>query len=230
MTIIKIYQKELELFKDILNISIIHRDKDICFYSNQREILYAIYESFMSNSKMIQIYYKESILGKAVIINLKTLPTKPPFSNLIFHYKKFFFERLDFIDNIFCENQINNDTLNYKKNKLRNNLCSQKDLKKKYTFLNLPNDILDIIISYIFFDYKSYQDLRKEYQLVKDIYQKNNSFKKLVYIIIYMANYVVCGNLTINGDLTVRGTMSDVRNLNSLIKKLEKGGIKILWN
>ena len=41
-----------------------------------------------------------------------------------------------------------------------------------------------------------------------------------------MANYVVCGNLTINGDLTVRGTMSDVRNLSSLIKKLEKGVYK----
>ena len=41
-----------------------------------------------------------------------------------------------------------------------------------------------------------------------------------------MSKCVVCGNLTINGDLTVTGNVYNVMNMKALIKKLEEGGFK----
>ena len=41
-----------------------------------------------------------------------------------------------------------------------------------------------------------------------------------------MTNYVLCGELTVKGNLLVKGTIYDVKSLNGLVKKLEKGGYK----
>lgn len=41
-----------------------------------------------------------------------------------------------------------------------------------------------------------------------------------------MSKCVVCGNLTINGDLTVTGNVYNVMSMKALIKKLEEGGFK----
>lgn len=41
-----------------------------------------------------------------------------------------------------------------------------------------------------------------------------------------MSNYVVCGKLNITGNLTVKGTVSSIYSLPSLITKLEEGGYK----
>lgn len=41
-----------------------------------------------------------------------------------------------------------------------------------------------------------------------------------------MSKCIVCGNLTINGDLTVTGNVYNVMSMKALIKKLEEGGFK----
>lgn len=41
-----------------------------------------------------------------------------------------------------------------------------------------------------------------------------------------MANYVLCGELNINSNVLIKGNVYDVRNLSSLVKKLEKGGFR----
>ena len=41
-----------------------------------------------------------------------------------------------------------------------------------------------------------------------------------------MANYVLCGELNVKGNLLVKGTICEVKSLSSLVKKLEKGGYK----
>lgn len=41
-----------------------------------------------------------------------------------------------------------------------------------------------------------------------------------------MAKYVVCGKLTVTGDVTVNGTIYDVRNMSSLVKILSEGNYK----
>ena len=39
-----------------------------------------------------------------------------------------------------------------------------------------------------------------------------------------MSNYVICGKLSIEENATITGTISDVRSLSGLIKKLATGG------
>ena len=41
-----------------------------------------------------------------------------------------------------------------------------------------------------------------------------------------MSKCIVCGNLTVNGDLTVTGNVYNVMSMKALIKKLEEGGFK----
>ena len=41
-----------------------------------------------------------------------------------------------------------------------------------------------------------------------------------------MRNYVVCGNLVVSGDVTINGTIYDVRNMAALIDKLAEGNYR----
>lgn len=41
-----------------------------------------------------------------------------------------------------------------------------------------------------------------------------------------MRNYVVCGKLTVTGDVTINGTIFDVQNMSALITKLAEGNYK----
>ena len=41
-----------------------------------------------------------------------------------------------------------------------------------------------------------------------------------------MANYYLTGNLNVNGNVVVTGTLYDIRSLDTLKKKIEEGGYK----
>lgn len=41
-----------------------------------------------------------------------------------------------------------------------------------------------------------------------------------------MSNYVLCGELTVNGDVIIRGTVYEVNSLSSLVKKIREGDYK----
>tara|TARA_B100000242_G_C43053506_1_gene492435 strand:+ start:3323 stop:3592 length:270 start_codon:yes stop_codon:yes gene_type:complete len=41
-----------------------------------------------------------------------------------------------------------------------------------------------------------------------------------------MANYVVCGKLSVQENAIINGTISDVRSLSGLVKKLQEGGYR----
>ena len=41
-----------------------------------------------------------------------------------------------------------------------------------------------------------------------------------------MANYVVCGKLSVLENAIINGTISDVRSLSGLVKKLQEGGYR----
>ena len=41
-----------------------------------------------------------------------------------------------------------------------------------------------------------------------------------------MVNYILTGNLNVNGNVVVTGTLYDIRSLDTLVKKLEEGGYK----
>jgi len=41
-----------------------------------------------------------------------------------------------------------------------------------------------------------------------------------------MANYILCGELTVNGDVLIKGTVYEANSLSSLIKKIGKDDYK----
>jgi hypothetical protein len=41
-----------------------------------------------------------------------------------------------------------------------------------------------------------------------------------------MTNYILTGNLDVNGDMAIHGTVYDIKSLGALVKKLEEGGYK----
>ena len=41
-----------------------------------------------------------------------------------------------------------------------------------------------------------------------------------------MSKYVLCGKLTVKGNLTVKGSIFNIMNMTAFIKKLEEGGYK----
>ena len=41
-----------------------------------------------------------------------------------------------------------------------------------------------------------------------------------------MTNYILTGNLNVNGNMVITGTVYDIKSLSALVKKLEEGGYK----
>jgi len=41
-----------------------------------------------------------------------------------------------------------------------------------------------------------------------------------------MTNYILTGNLTVNGDMRINGTVYDIKSHDTLVKKLEEGEYK----
>ncbi|QOR60153.1 hypothetical protein [Bathycoccus sp. RCC716 virus 1] len=41
-----------------------------------------------------------------------------------------------------------------------------------------------------------------------------------------MVNYILTGNLNVNGNVLITGTVYDIKSLSTLVKKLEEGGYK----
>jgi len=41
-----------------------------------------------------------------------------------------------------------------------------------------------------------------------------------------MTNYILTGNLNVNGNMLIAGTVYDIKSLGTLVKKLEEGGYK----
>ena len=81
--IINIYQEKLEKNNICVLVRSIHLDDDICFNSDQREILYAIEDCF---GEHVLSQYKESAWGKSLYINMRYVPLNPPFENIMQKY------------------------------------------------------------------------------------------------------------------------------------------------
>lgn len=164
MSTIDKYRDELENnFNNNVIVRIIHKNRDMCFNSYQEEILFAISECFHEYNPKIDTIYKNSFLGKALIIKLPDVPSVPPFQNILNKYKKWFFERLDFI-----EKDFNDDVLiqvRKEKEKLKKDIFkfSTDNKYRICQFIDLPSFLIDQVMSYVYFDISPYLKLREKY-------------------------------------------------------------------
>ena len=157
------YSESVNMFGDLIVVRITHRNTKMCFNTAYHEIAYAIFQCFQNYNKDINIEYRNSLLGKAILINLKELPKLPPFKNIIHFYKQLYFSNLEYI-----EKHFNDDQLVYVRNK-KEELKRGKfvfDTENEYKIchkIDLPSTIINFIMSYVYFDYKSYHKLRRKY-------------------------------------------------------------------
>ena len=168
MDIINNYDRELKIFNGHVIVRLIHKNKDICFNSMNREILYSISDCLINKDNKIDVIYKESYLGKALIVNINEIPSNPPFNELIIYYKKNFFIRLSLIEH-HCTNKNFND-LNKIKNKMKSDNYYYFDINHplKICFkINLPFSIIKHIISYVYFNIKPFYNLRNKYNTLR---------------------------------------------------------------
>ena len=165
---IDFYKEKLSNFDNLI-INSIHNDKDICFNSNTREILYAIQDSFIENNnknhgKLLVISFKECIYGKALVVKKDSIEKVPDFNNLLKYYKIHYFKRLKLLEDYFIKNSINFSDLIIEKNLLISNQILDVTKDNPYYILNklnIPDITIKMILSYLIFDYKSYAIFKK---------------------------------------------------------------------
>ena len=154
------YKKALKSHNDKIEIRIIHHNQDLCFTIYQREYMNAIRKCFNRSKEEHYAYYNETILGMYVCIPINKLPSIPPFHDFDFYYKKEYFKRLNLLEEYFNNNNIDYENLKKERKQLDLN-CNV------VSYLPFPNEILNIIGSFVKIDIQKYYNLREKYQKIR---------------------------------------------------------------
>lgn len=143
---------------------IIHRQEDLCFNSNAREILYAIRDCFSCYNTYCLPEFRENAYGKCLTLPIEKAYIRPPFENILYYYQQHYFKRLQVIDMYFSRLS----TPQHFKDKLVKLITEKKTLfstrfpYNTFYINGLPLDILNYI-----FDYLKYIDVHKSFLLRK---------------------------------------------------------------
>ena len=166
--ILNIYNKHFckyfNINKEFILIRSIHNDEHICFNCTHREILYALNKYFKEYSKLNNIYddfygqVKESIYGKAYIITPKHICLEPNIKRIFFLYNKEFLKRINLIENYY-------KLLPHEIKKKKYSLHDYLEIYKLGSKFLIPNEVLNIIHSFLFLDFESYFKVRQCYEL-----------------------------------------------------------------
>ena len=148
----------------IIIIRSIHRDRDICFNSEFREILYALESYFIQRNKdktyLEYPKYSENIIGKALSINIHSIPLDPDFTEIFKLFKTHFITRILLLEENFNKRNIKYDLLlKYRRN----------NLKSYYAFrnLNIPDILEKYIHEFLNPSFKTYLIHRNEFEIMR---------------------------------------------------------------
>lgn len=155
-TITSVYTQALRWHAPYMLVRSIHDDRDICFNTDKRELVYAVYQCFKEQG-IHTCYIKENILGLYACIPASDIPLTPPFKRFTYYFKKKFNHRLDLLEENFTTNKIFYSHLN----KLREHIDNNPTIVK---YLPFSEEILGIIGSYLQINCKNYYNLRDKYQ------------------------------------------------------------------
>ena len=155
--IIYTYRNALGRYAMYIDIQSIHKNKDICFHTMMREIVYAIRNCFKEQGIHTEIREKYRIF---ISIPVAIIPIIPPFSSIHRYYKKAYFDRLNLL-----EYYARNKNISYQE------LHNERILLDKDTtivgYLPFPKEILSIIATYLRIDFNHYYNLRNKYQKLR---------------------------------------------------------------
>tara|TARA_Y100000816_G_scaffold267311_1_gene228609 strand:- start:43 stop:555 length:513 start_codon:yes stop_codon:yes gene_type:complete len=152
--------------KKILSVSYEHKDRKVCFHSNQREILYSIRDYFKSVLKKDFTTYTETSYIKKLTICYFTIPHNPKKDKIIELYKQNYFYRLSLQLHYFRKIK----KLQYKDyEKLiqyeKFNLTEYYPIKN----IELPDCLIKYIMLYLKPTIKQYYDVRDLYKKYKKL-------------------------------------------------------------
>lgn len=156
------YRNALLAYSNKIVVSSTHKDKNLCFNTIYRELVYALEHCFI-DKQIHSIYINECIFGIAFIVPIEDTPLIPPFSNFIHYYKKGFHKRLEKFERKFEEMNISYESLQQKRMKL-----DEEYMFSIIKHIELPYDILCMISSFIYIDIKKYENVRNEYQIMRE--------------------------------------------------------------
>ena len=167
--IVTTYDNVLKSFnqdKKILSVSYEHKDRKVCFHSNQREILYSIRDYFKSVLKKDFTTYTETSYIKKLTICYFTIPHNPKKDKIIELYKQNYFYRLSLQLHYFRKIK----KLQYKEyEKLiqyeKFNLTEYYPIKN----IELPDCLIKYIMLYLKPTIKQYYDVRDLYKKYKKL-------------------------------------------------------------
>lgn len=164
--IISHYQNKINIIlknTDIVaKVRLTHKNINICFNCSQREILYTIQNCFKfagyNNSQ-----FKESILGKALIIPIENLKKNVYFEDFMKHYNYYFMKRLTLIEIYF----------NHHKIKFNDCLREKNMLLNKYSIIHklpqFPIEINNQIQTFLIPNIKQYLTVRRMYEKYRQL-------------------------------------------------------------
>ena len=132
-----------DVFGENVRVRLIHKNQDICFNSDNREILYAIQDCLPNDSSV----YSECIFGKALCISIKSAPQMPEFSKILKRYKHHYLARLELLDKVF--NTIKNIEQRHKKLILSKNNIYTNNFAYNAFYIGLPKYILNKVFSFL---------------------------------------------------------------------------------
>lgn len=152
--------------KKILSVSYEHKDRKVCFHSNQREILYSIRDYFKSVLKKDFTTYTETSYIKKLTICYFTIPHNPKKDKIIELYKQNYFYRLSLQLHYFRKIK----KFQYKEyEKLiqyeKFNLTEYYPIKN----IELPDCLIKYIMLYLKPTIKQYYDVRDLYKKYKKL-------------------------------------------------------------
>lgn len=167
--IVTTYDNVLKSFnqdKKILSVSYEHKDRKVCFHSNQREILYSIRDYFKSVLKKDFTTYTETSYIKKLTICYFTIPHNPKKDKIIELYKQNYFYRLSLQLHYFRKIK----KFQYKEyEKLiqyeKFNLTEYYPIKN----IELPDCLIKYIMLYLKPTIKQYYDVRDLYKKYKKL-------------------------------------------------------------
>jgi hypothetical protein len=167
--IVYYYTNELKRFLQTTNIfldvRITHSNTNLCFNCMQREILYAI-ESCFKEKGYKNIMFRENILGKALLVPIKSLSIDVSLNHFMNYYKYHFMKRMVLIEQYFkSKNMDYQDCLKEKKELLNT-------YETVFSIEQLPRDICMMIKSYLVVDIRNFLRVRKLYEEKRKVVDK----------------------------------------------------------
>lgn len=167
--IVSEYQNILKYFnkyKKVISVSYDHPNKNVCFHSVQREILYTIRDYFKYLLNKDFTTYTETVYLKKLSICYFTIPHKPKIQKIIEIYKNNYFYRLSLQIHLFKRLE-KYQYKDYKKliQYSKFNLTEYYPIKN----MNLPCYLIKDIMLYLKPTIKQYYDVRELYKKYKKL-------------------------------------------------------------